>query len=136
MLDIYEKQLQQEMEESNWKKLKSQLVMAIMEKANAQLLFSNCGCIQEVKLNIKWQMIFYQKKVNIDFIDGITLLAALHWVENFKLCNKHQTFFARHLRLVTRKISKKDFASQLEDIWQHCNLLNFMQLVCKMPKWL
>ena len=64
-------------------------MVATIEEANVQLLFSSCGCTQEIKLKIEWQMAFLLKKVNIDFADGIALLAALHWVENFKICNKH-----------------------------------------------
>lgn len=62
---------------------------AITEEVNARLLFSNCVFTQEIKLNIEWQMAVLLKKVNIDFTDRITSLAALHWVKNFKLCNKH-----------------------------------------------
>ena len=73
-------------------------------------LFSSFGCTQEVKLKVEWQMALLTKKVNINFTDGIASLAALHWVQNFKLCNKHQTFLARHLSLVTKKVPKEDIA--------------------------
>ena len=108
---------------------------AITEEANARLIFSSCGCTQEVKLKVEWQMALLSKKVNMDFTDGIASLAALHWVENFKLCNKHQTLLARHLGLVTKKVSKEDIASRLDGIWQHHNLLDFTKLVCKNPEW-
>ena len=62
-------------------------------------------------------MAFLLKKVNMDFTDGIASLAALHWVKKFKLYNKHQTFLARHLGLVTKKILNEDIASQLGGIW-------------------
>ena len=75
------------------------------------------------------------KKVNIDFTDGIASLAALYWVENFKLCNKYQTFLARHLGLVTKKFPNKDIASRLDGIWQHRNLLDFTKLVCENLEW-
>ena len=91
--------------------------MATTEKANPRLLFSSSGRTQEVKLKVEWQMAFLSKKVNIDFTKGFASLAALHWVENFKLCNKHQTFLARHLGLMTKKVSKKDIASRLDGIW-------------------
>lgn len=61
----------------------------------------------------------------MDFIDEIALLITLHWVENFKFCNKHKSFLARHLGFVTKKVSQKDLISQLDKIWQHHNLLNF-----------
>ena len=66
------------MEEAKWEKLRSQPVAATMEEANARLLFSSCGCTQEVKLNVEWQMAVLSKKVNMDFTDGIASLAALH----------------------------------------------------------
>lgn len=87
-----------------------------MEERNARLLFSSCRCTQEVKLKVEWQIAFLLKKVNMDFTDGIASLAALHWVENFKLCNKHQTLLVRHLSLMTKKVPKEDNASQLDGI--------------------
>ena len=80
-------------------------------------------------------MSFLLKKVNMDFTKEIASLAALHWVENFKLCNKYQTLLARHLGLVTKNVPKEDIASQLDSIWQHRNLLDFIKLVCKNPEW-
>lgn len=74
-------------------------------------------------------MDFLSKKVNMDFINGIATLAALHWVENFKLCNKYITLLARHLNLVTKMIPKENIASGLDGIWQHSNLLDFTKLV-------
>ena len=121
------------MEEANWKKIRGQPGAATTEEANARLLFSSCGCSQEVKLKVEWHMAILLKKVNMDFTDGIASLAALHWVKNFKLCNKHQTLLARHLGLVTKKVPKEDIASQLDGIWQYRNLLDFTKLLCKNP---
>ncbi len=75
------------------------------------------------------------KKVNIDFTDGIALLATLYQIANFKLCNKHQFFLARHLGFITNWVSKENVASQMDVIWQYCNLLNFKLLICNKPKW-
>ena len=105
------------MEEANWKKIRGQPGAATTEEANARLLFSSCGCSQEVKLKVEWQMSLLSKKVNIDFTDEIASLVALYLVENFKLCNKHQTILARHLGFVTKKLSKKDIPLRLNGIW-------------------
>ena len=134
-LGIYRKRLQQEIEKANWKKFRGQPMAAIMEEANARLLFSSSRCTQEVKLKVEWQIALLSKKVNMDFTDRIASLAALHWVENFTFCNKHQTLLARHLGFVTKKVPKKDIASRLDGIWQHRNLLDFTKLVCKNPEW-
>ena len=107
------------MEEVNRKKLQDQPMMAMVEEANAQLLFSDCRCTSEIKLNNEWQMTFLSKKVNMDFTDGITLFTTLHLVKNFKFYNKHQTFLARPLGFVTKKSSKKDIALQLNGLWQY-----------------
>ena len=71
----------------------------------------------------------------MDFTNKIASIAALHFVKNFKLCNKYQTLLARHLSFKTKNICKKDIVSQLDGIWQHRNLLDFMKLVCKNPEW-
>ena len=68
------------MEEANWEKFRGQPMAPTIEEANARLLFSSCGCTQEVKLKVEWQMALLSKKVNIDFTDGIASLAALYWV--------------------------------------------------------
>ena len=64
-------------------------MVATIEEVNKQILFGSCGCIQEIKLNIEWQMAGLLKKINVDFMDRIVLLAALYWVKNFQLCNKY-----------------------------------------------
>ena len=71
----------------------------------------------------------------MNFMDGIVSFMALHLVKNFKHCNKQQTFLARHFGFVIKKVLKEDIASQLDGGWQHRNLLGFMQLVRKNPKW-
>ena len=80
-------------------------------------------------------MTLLSKKINLDFTDRMASLAALHLVKNFKLCNKHQALFARHLSLITNMVSKRNIALQLDAILQHCNLLDFTKLVCKNPEW-
>ena len=134
-LDIYRKQSQQGMEEANLKNFWDPPMATTMKEANARLLFSSCGCTQEVKLNVKYQMALLSKKVNINFTNGIVSLAALYWVNNFKLCNKHPTLLARQLGFMMKKVLKEDIASQLDGIWQHRNLLDFTQLVSKNPEW-
>lgn len=88
-LSTHKKQLRQQIKKANWEKLQSQPVVVTMEEANIWFLLSSCKCTQEIKLNIEWQMTVLSKKINIDFMDGITLLTALDWVKNSKLCNKH-----------------------------------------------
>ncbi len=56
-------------------------------------------------------MAFLAKRINLDMTDGMVTLSALHWVENFKLCNKHLCLLARHLGLVTRKVPIVDLRS-------------------------
>lgn len=85
------------MEETNCEKLQCQPVADTTAEANARLLFSHCGYIQEVKLNVECQIAVLSKIVNIDFTDGIALLVALHRVKNSKFCNKYQSFFTKHL---------------------------------------
>ncbi len=91
------------MEEANRNKLRYQPVTALREEETVRLMFSYCGCTPEVKLNIEWQMALLAKRINLDMTDGMVTLSALHWVENFKLCNKHLCLLARHLGLVTRR---------------------------------
>ena len=67
---------------------------ATTEEANTWLLFSSCGCTQEVKLNVERQMALLLKKVNIDFMDKIASLAALHFVKNCKLCITTRRYLA------------------------------------------
>lgn len=69
------------------------------------------------------------KKINMYFINKIASLAALYWIKNFKICNKHQTFLVKHLILVMKKILKKDIISQLDNIWQYRNLLDLAKLL-------
>ena len=49
-------------------------------------------------------MALLAKKVNLDMRNKMVTLAALHWVENFKPCNKYRFFLAKHLSFVTRKV--------------------------------
>lgn len=123
------------MEEANREKLRSEVVAVTTEEANAWLLFSSCGCTEEVTLNIDWQMAVLSKNVNMDFTDGIASLAALYWVENFKLCNKHQSLLARHLGFVIKGVPNEELVSQMDNIWQYRNLLDFTLLVRKKPEW-
>lgn len=58
------------------------------------------------------QIVFLSKNVHIDFTDRIALFATLYLVENFKFCNKYQTFFAKYLSLVVKTDPKKNIALQ------------------------
>ncbi len=98
-------------------------------------MFSCYRCTPEIKLNIKWQMAFLAKKINLDMTDGMIMLSVLHWVENFKPCNKHLCLFARHLGLVTRKIPVVDLKSRLDSVWHHQSTADFEQLVTENSAW-
>lgn len=56
-------------------------------------------------------MAFLSKKNNMYFTDEILLLVALHWIENFKFCSKHEFFFTKFLGFVIKKVPKKDHIS-------------------------
>ena len=79
-------------------------------------MFSYCRCTLEIKLNIEWQMAFLAKKINLDIIDAMVMLATLHYVENFILCNKHLYLLTRHLDFVTRKDPVVNLKSRLDSI--------------------
>ena len=118
------------MDEANLNKLRCQPVAASREEETVRLMFSCCGCTPEVKLNIEWQMALLAKKVNLDMTDEMVTLAALHWVENFKPCNKYLCLLARHLGLVTRKVPVVvDLKSRLDNVWEHRSADSFKQLV-------
>lgn len=92
-------------------------------------MFSCYKCTSEIKLNIKWQMIFQAKKINMDKIDGIVTLVVLYWVDNFKTCNKHLCLLVKYFCFVTKKVPIVDFKSQLDYIWQYHSVDSFKQLI-------
>ena len=104
------------MDKANREKLRNLPVAVAMGEANARLLFSTFECTQEVKLNIEWQMAILSKKINMDFTDRIASLAALHGVEIFKFCNKHQSLLAKHLGLVRKKVPKEELRLRIDVI--------------------
>ena len=100
-------------------------VVALKKEETVQLMFSCYRYTPEIELNIEWQMAFLVKRINIDMMDGIATLAALHLVENFILCNKHFCLFSRHLGLMTKKVLVIELKSQLDSIWQQQFLVSF-----------
>ncbi len=58
-------------------------------------------------------MVFLAKRINLDMTDEMVTLLVLHWVENFKLYNKHLCLLVRHLSLVNRKVPVVDLKSRL-----------------------
>lgn len=53
---------------------------AVKKEQTVRLIFSYYACTIAVKLNFKWQMTLILKKINLDIIDRIALLIALHEV--------------------------------------------------------
>lgn len=51
---------------------------ALSEDKTIRLMFSCYKCISKVKLNIKSQMAFLVKKINMDITDGKAMLAAFY----------------------------------------------------------
>ena len=62
---------------------------AIKEEKTVKFLFGSCLYTLVINLNIEWQMALLAIKTNIDIMDEIILLMALHWIENFTLCNTY-----------------------------------------------
>ncbi len=108
---------------------------ASREEETVWLMFSCCGYIPEVKLNIEWQMAFLAKKINLDITDEMVTLSAVHWIENFKLYYKHLCFLVKHLGLVTRNVPVVDLRSRLDSVWHHQSAANFKQLVIENSAW-
>ncbi len=67
-------------------------------------MFSYQEYTREVKLNIEWKIILLVKKVNLDIMDEMIMLAVLERDENFKPCNNHLCLLTRYLGFVTRKV--------------------------------
>ncbi len=134
-LETSKKRLQLDIEEANRNKLWCQPVVASREEETVRLVFSCCGWTPEVKLNIEWLMTFLAKRINLDMTNEMVTLSALHWVENFKLCNKYVCFLTRHLGLMTRKLLVVDLKSRLDSIWQYWSEADFKQLVTKNSAW-
>lgn len=89
-------------------------VATTIEKVNVWLLFSCCKCNQEVTLIIEGQIALLFNIVHLDSMNGIALFAALLLFEKLKLCNKHQSFFAKHFSFMINQIPKENLASQLD----------------------
>ena len=75
---------------------------ATREAETVRLMFSCCVCTPEVKLNTDWQMGISSTTVCV--VDGIASIAALHWVDNFRLCEKHLRLLAKMVGLVTKNV--------------------------------
>lgn len=97
------------------------------------MMFRCWKCSPAIKINSDWQMAITSKKICV--INGIASLAALYWVENFMLCNKHMRMLAKKVDLVTRNISAKILRSRLEEIWKSRELPNLEKLVSKKEDW-
>ncbi len=94
-------------------------------------MFSCYGYTPEFKLNVKWQMTFPAKKINMDMIEGMVTIAALHWVDNCIPYIKHLCLLARHLGLVIRKIPVVELKSQLDSVWQYRSVDSFKQQIAE-----
>lgn len=84
------------------------------KEETVRLMFSRCACTPEFKFNTDWQMGISSKTVCV--IDGIASIAALHWVDNFRPCEKHLRLLAKRVGLVTKNVFLGDLESRLGEI--------------------
>lgn len=68
-------------------------------------------------------------------MNGIILLAAVYWVENFKSCNKYLHILAKKIGLVTRNISVEILELQLEEILKSRELAKLEKLMSEKKDW-
>lgn len=80
-------------------------------------------------------MAFLVKKINLNIIDEMIMLAALYKVENYMPCNKHLCFFTKHHGFMTKKIPIIDLKSQLDSVWQHQSVDCFKPLITENLNW-
>lgn len=61
LLDIYRKQLQQEMEETNRKKFRGQPIAATTKEVNTRLLFTICNALKRSSYKFNANSVFIEK---------------------------------------------------------------------------
>ena len=96
-------------------------------------MFSYCPYTPEVKLNTDWQMGISSKFVCV--VDGIASIAALHWVNNFRPCEKHMRLLAKRVGLPIRNVSLGELEVRLEEIWRNRELSKLEILLEEYGKW-
>lgn len=87
---------------------------ATREERTVRLMFSCCACTPEVKLNTYWQMCI--SSITVCVVDGIASIAALHWVDNFRPCEKYLHLLAKRVGLVTKNVPLGFLATRLGKI--------------------
>lgn len=132
-LETTRKRSRNEVDETNRKKLRYQPMATTREEETVRLMFSCCGCTPEIKLNNEWQMSIMSK--NVCVVDGIASLGALHWVENFKPCDKHFRLLAKKVGIVTKNVPVVTLASRLDEVWKNRKLIKLGQLVHENKAW-
>ena len=96
-------------------------------------MFSCCPCTLEVKLNTDWQMGILSKSVCM--VDEIASIAALHWVDKFRPCEKHMRLLAKRVGLLTRKVSLGELEIRLAEIWRNWELSKLGILLKENGEW-
>lgn len=127
------KRLRIEVDKTNKKKLRYQVIAATKDKETICLIFSYCTCTPKVKLNTNRQMDILSKTVCI--IDGITLLMALHQVNNFRLYKKQLHLLSKKVGYLTKNSLLGVLESGLEKIWKNGELLKLRLLLSKNEDW-
>ena len=77
----------------NGKRLRFQPMAATRKEENVRLMFSCCPGTPKVNLNTDWQMKILSKFVCV--VVGISSIAALYWVNKFRLCEKYMRLLAK-----------------------------------------
>ena len=68
-------------------------------------------------------------------VDGIASIAALHWVDNFRLCKKHMRLLAKRIGLLTRNVSLGELEVRLAEIWRNRELFKLRILLEENGEW-
>lgn len=106
-------------------------MIVLREGETVWLMFSYCGCTLEVKLNVEWPMALLAKKINLDIMDKIVMLATLYQIKYLKSYNKHICVLAKYLSFMIKKILVIDLKIQLDNVCYYQSTINFKQLVKK-----
>ena len=68
-------------------------------------------------------------------VDGIASIAALHWVDNFRPCEKYICLLAKRVELLTRNVSLGELEVRLAEIWRNRESSKLGILLEEKGKW-
>ena len=68
-------------------------------------------------------------------VDRIASIAALHWVDNFRPCEKHMRLLVKRVKLLTRIVSLGELEVRLVEIWRNRELSKLGILLEENGKW-